>query len=64
MNSSQPALQLHLAFIVPLSGKQPLLTLPLFSDALVLPLSMKPVRKLLGFEPVFLFFFGGQLLQL
>ena len=64
MNTSQPALQLHLAFIIPLSGKQPFLTLPLFPDALILPLPMEPLSKLLSFEPVFLFFLGGQLLQL
>ena len=64
MDPSQPALQLHLMFIIPLSGKQPLLTLPLFPDALILPLPVEPIGELLSSEPVFLFFLGGQLLHL
>ena len=64
MYSRQSALQLHLAFIIPLSGKQPFLPLTLLPDTLIFSLPVDPLCYLLCFEPVVLFFLGGQLLYL
>ena len=63
MNACQPPLQIHLALIFPLSGKEALFSLPLFPDTLIFPLAMQFVCQLLSLQPVFLLFLGSQLLH-
>ena len=62
MDASQLALNFYLTLIFTLPGNQPLLTFPLFPDALILTLAVEPLCQLLGFAFVVLFLLGSELL--